>query len=140
MHFKILFQELDLELIRSFYSVWMHTGPSHMGLAMSPRESINLSDWSFTSGPVQTGVDWKGRPTYFCYLSQAEDTGSWDIWVELQVPADHRPSEPVLDLAFHTHHMQHSDHRQPDFLRFISDLPDWIHATTWSSSADFYVF
>ncbi|KAM7287437.1 endoplasmic reticulum metallopeptidase 1 [Ixodes scapularis] len=116
------------------------SGPSHMALVMSPRDGVELRGWSFTAGVATKGVSWQGRPTYFVYFSQGKDEGPWDFWLELSLPPNHPTSEPVLDIAFHTHLMQQSEHRQPEFLRFLDELPDWIHGTAWSSSVDLFVF
>ncbi|GBP03418.1 Endoplasmic reticulum metallopeptidase 1 [Eumeta japonica] len=46
------------------------TGPTHMSVAFSPRESVNFTAWSF-SAPVRKTTDWHGRPVYFVYYARA---------------------------------------------------------------------
>uniref|UniRef100_A0A2R5LGK1 FXNA-like protease n=1 Tax=Ornithodoros turicata TaxID=34597 RepID=A0A2R5LGK1_9ACAR len=117
------------------------TGPTHMGMTLSPRKGVNLSGWSFTRGPVVKGHPWDGgRPTYFVYLSQGEDLGPWEFWIDLDVPTDRPSSEPIVDLGYYTYYMQQNDHRQMAFQLFLKELPDWIHPTPWAASADFYIF
>ncbi|XP_037527157.1 endoplasmic reticulum metallopeptidase 1 [Rhipicephalus sanguineus] len=116
------------------------TGPSHMGLIVSPWEGVSLTRWSFTSGTPYKGIKWKNRDTTFVYLSQGVDMGPWRFWIELQLPHGYPTSKPIVDIAFHTYHLQKSEHKQPAFVKFLNELPEWIHATAWTSSSDFYVF
>ncbi|KAL3209250.1 hypothetical protein MRX96_009245 [Rhipicephalus microplus] len=117
------------------------TGPSHMGLIMSPWEGVNLTQWSFTSGTPYRGIKWKNnRDATFVYLSQGIDMGPWNFWIELQLPHGYPASKSVVDIAFHTYHLQKSEHKQPAFVKFLNELPEWIHATAWTSSSDFFVF
>ncbi|CAN8004518.1 unnamed protein product [Ixodes hexagonus] len=136
--FELVSQKMVLPNLRRLN--FRLSGPSHMALVMSPRDGVELHGWSFTSGDITRGTPWHGRPTYFVYFSQGNDAGPWDFWVELKLPSNRPSSEPVLDVAFHTHLMQQSEHRQPEFLRFLDELPDWIHGTAWSSSVDLFVF
>lgn len=116
------------------------TGPSHMGLIMSPWEGVSLTRWSFTSGTPHKGIKWKNRDTTFVYLSQGVDMGPWNFWLELQLPHGYPAGKSVIYIAFHTYHLQKSEHKQPAFVKFLNELPEWIHATAWTSSSDFYVF
>uniref|UniRef100_L7M3B2 FXNA-like protease n=1 Tax=Rhipicephalus pulchellus TaxID=72859 RepID=L7M3B2_RHIPC len=116
------------------------TGPSHMGLIMSPWEGVSLARWSFTPGTPHRGIKWNNRDTTFVYLSQGVDMGPWNFWIELQPPPGYPASKSVVDIAFHTYHLQKSEHKQPAFVKFLNELPEWIHATAWTSSSDFYVF
>lgn len=116
------------------------TGPSHMGLIISPWEGVTLVGWSFTDRTPHVGVPWGKRTTYFVYLSQGTDMGNWDFQLELLVPQGYEQDKPVVDIAFHTYYLQKHEHRQKDFVRFLSELPEWVHPTTWSSSSDLYVF
>lgn len=116
------------------------TGPSHMSLIISPWEGVYLNSWSFTAGKPRHGVPWGKRDTYFVYLSQGADLGNWDIWLEFLVPPGYPEEKPVVDIAYHTYYLQKSEHKQKEFVRFLQELPDWVHATPWSSSSDLYVF
>lgn len=116
------------------------TGPSHMGLIISPWEGISITRWSFTSDIPHKGIEWKNRDTKFVYLSQGVDMGPWNVWLELQLPHGYPADKSVVDIAFHTYRLQKSEHRQPAFVKFLNELPEWIHATAWTSSSDFYVF
>lgn len=116
------------------------TGPSHMGLIISPWEGVSLSGWSFTPGKPRKGVGWKNRDTHFVYLSQGVDMGPWHFWLELQLPPGYPENKLAVDIAFHTYRLQHYEHKQPAFVKFLDELPEWIHATAWTSSTDLYVF
>uniref|UniRef100_A0A1E1XEZ2 FXNA-like protease n=1 Tax=Amblyomma aureolatum TaxID=187763 RepID=A0A1E1XEZ2_9ACAR len=136
--FRLLSQNMTKPNVRKLS--FEFTGPSHMGLIISPWEGVSLSGWSFTPGKPRQGVGWKNRDTHFVYLSQGIDMGPWHFWLELQLPLGYPENKLAVDIAFHTYRLQRYEHKQPAFVKFLDELPEWIHATAWTSSTDLYVF
>lgn len=135
--FKLMVQNRTTSRRTLFFRL---TGPSHMGLIISPKEGVQLIGWSFTNGTPHKGVPWGKRDTYFVYLSQGTDMGNWDMWLELLVPQNYEDTKPAVDIAFHTYYLQKYEHKQQDFVRFLGELPQWVNPTAWTASSDFYVF
>lgn len=55
------------------------SGPDHITLFITPRQSFKMDKWSFQEGPV-----WP-QNTYFLFLAYAKHVGPWEFWFILSV-------------------------------------------------------
>lgn len=51
----------------------MFSGPSLLGIMVSPVLGVKLKDWNIGSEPLKVNTPWNGRDTYFIYYCLGQD-------------------------------------------------------------------
>ncbi|KAK7861774.1 hypothetical protein R5R35_010791 [Gryllus longicercus] len=107
------------------------TGPSHMGLMVSPYKGVSLLEWSFVSGDPLAGPNWQGRPTYFVFYGCASDPEPWTFWIDVKDPSGRNTS---IDIALSGHFLHGPNKITSELRELLANFPPWTTATSWTAS------
>uniref|UniRef100_T1IR32 FXNA-like protease n=1 Tax=Strigamia maritima TaxID=126957 RepID=T1IR32_STRMM len=116
------------------------TGPTHMGVFLSPSIDTLLADWSFADGVPGTGPRWGDRSTYFVYYSRGEDPPQWSFWIDLKLLPSQKKGQPMLDIVMTSHHLHGPDRENEELSAFVRKFPNWTFPASWSGTYQSWVY
>lgn len=113
-------------------------GPDSMGILISPEPGVEIESWSFDSEVLSSGMEWKGRPTYFIQYTAGKFNRPMTFHLDLKVPAGWTGKKLALGISAHYTH--YDEERTAEFQQFIDSYPDWTHVTAWMASYNGFEF
>uniref|UniRef100_A0A1B0CYJ4 FXNA-like protease n=1 Tax=Phlebotomus papatasi TaxID=29031 RepID=A0A1B0CYJ4_PHLPP len=117
------------------------SGPSHMGIFLSPRHDLEMVQWSLLDHIPSPGPRWHDRETYFVSLSYGFNYHRHlDFNVTLQSPEIFRQGVQSLDIVLTSHYLFHDDIRTPELMELIEKFPSWCYVQGTMSSYESFIF
>uniref|UniRef100_A0A7G3AHA1 FXNA-like protease n=1 Tax=Lutzomyia longipalpis TaxID=7200 RepID=A0A7G3AHA1_LUTLO len=117
------------------------TGPTHMGIFLSPGHGMEMIQWSLLDHVPTSGPRWHERETYFVFLSYGFNYfRRLEFNVTLQATEIFREGAQSIDIVLTTHYLFHEEHRTPEFVEFIEKFPPWCYVQGTMSSYESFIF
>ncbi|KAF7284418.1 hypothetical protein GWI33_022202 [Rhynchophorus ferrugineus] len=113
------------------------TGPTHMGVMISPALGVEIGNWSLpTSGPL-AGPLWNGRNTYFIYYAYGLEPVPFKFWIDFKVPSGH--TGPIMDFAVTSHFLFGKGKTTRPLKELIDQFPNWTAVSYWTASYESWI-
>jgi len=112
------------------------SGPTQLTIVLSPAPNYKLTNWSLSTGIPPSGVEWKGRPTYFIYQSRGSHiTGDFEFTCEFTGSSS---NGPVVDVLLGGFYLYAPNYMSQEFEEFTKLFPSWTNTMNWSTVLKMY--
>lgn len=112
-------------------------GPSHMGVMISPVNTVELYDWNLESRPLVTATPWQDRKTYFIFFAYGQSPVPFNLTLHFKIPKTY--NGPVFDFAVTSHYFFGPSKSTLLFRNFVKQFPSWTVVSYWTATYESWV-
>lgn len=113
------------------------SGPTHMGVMISPTLGVEISSWSIPTPEPLAGPLWNGRNTYFIYYAYGLNPVPFRFWVDFKLPPGHQG--PIMDFAVTSHYLFGQGKESKALKDLVAQFPTWTAVSYWTASYESWI-
>jgi len=142
-HVKLVSRAMHIEDSTKERLTFNLTGPSHVNVYVTAAANVDILDWSVGDHLPQPSLMPPGihQKCYFLYYAYGtQPANPFQFWVDVELPAGHIASSPVLNLALGAHYINEDTQHTAPLKDYLSKMPDWTVPIGWTAEYQAFVF